>query len=447
MSYNDNGANFVIKKIGEAPTISSTKYIFFGKMSAVIRSAPGSGIVSSFILLSDDLDEIDLEWIGDADSTVQSNFFGKGNTTVYDRSAIHQVTKPVEEWHTYTIDWTSSSIKWYIDNNLVRTVNYGDADALGGKGYPQTPMRVKIGSWIGCPSQEAASNPKTSGTCGWAGGAADWSKEPFTMLVKSVTVEDYSCANEYVYGDLSGSYQSIKSIGTCGGSTTPSVSGPPSKTTASTSKSATAASDSAESTKSGSDHAESNTSTSSTSTENTRGGSNHAQSITQADSATTPTSTITSTITPTSTISIVDAATTYSSSWSDGDSTKTDTATLSGTDGTITTSPTPSYTTYPGGLVTTVPYDMGNSSTITGSGSITISSNPSGYLGGSIPSGPTTFSTSAIATSNSNGPSSATSAPSISPSIHPGAASNLRVSGTWAFDLLALCFSAAFFIL
>lgn len=216
------------------------KYIMFGKIDVVMKASPGSGIVSSFVLESGDLDEIDWEWVGGDRANVQTNFFGKGNTTTYDRGGFSPVADPMAEFHKYTIDWTAESLKWLIDDVLVRTVSYGDALALGGKNYPQTPMQVKMGSWIGCPSQAAADDPKTKWTCQWAGGPVDLSS-PRIMYVKSVTVEDYGCAEEYSYGDMSGSFESIVSTGGCSGggkkSTSPSSSSATKSTTAESSSS------------------------------------------------------------------------------------------------------------------------------------------------------------------------------------------------------------------
>lgn len=45
---------------GDAPTLNSKFYIFFGKVEMVLKGSPGSGIISSFVLESDDLDEVDL---------------------------------------------------------------------------------------------------------------------------------------------------------------------------------------------------------------------------------------------------------------------------------------------------------------------------------------------------------------------------------------------------
>lgn len=139
-----------------------------------MRASAGRGTVSSFILESGTLDEIDWEWLGSQNNAVQTNFFGKGNTTTYDRGVIHPMGDAIGAFHTYTIDWTAESTKWYIDGALIRTLTFADPLALYGKNYPQTPMKVKMGSWIGCASQAALTDPKTKGTCEWAGGPVSY---------------------------------------------------------------------------------------------------------------------------------------------------------------------------------------------------------------------------------------------------------------------------------
>lgn len=61
ITYGTNGAEFIITSDGTARTITSNNYIFFGKVEIVMRAANGTGIVSSFVMESDDLDEID--WV------------------------------------------------------------------------------------------------------------------------------------------------------------------------------------------------------------------------------------------------------------------------------------------------------------------------------------------------------------------------------------------------
>jgi beta-glucanase (GH16 family) len=202
VSSGSNGADFSIKTLADGPTIQSNFYIFFGYVEAVIMAAPGQGIVSSFILESDDLDEIDWEMIGSQTTQVQSNYFGKGNTTTYDRGVFHQCPTPAATWHTYAVDWKQDTTTWYIDGVAVRTLNF--ADAVGGKNYPQTPMNIRMGNWV------AGQSTNSPGTVQWAGGLADMTKAPFNMWVKSVTVKNYNPASSYSFGDMSGSWQSIK---------------------------------------------------------------------------------------------------------------------------------------------------------------------------------------------------------------------------------------------
>ena len=86
MTYGGKGAQFTIHESGDSPTIQSTFYIFFGQVSVIMQAANGTGIVSSIVLESDDLDEVDWEFLGGNTTHVETNFFGKGNTTLYDRA-------------------------------------------------------------------------------------------------------------------------------------------------------------------------------------------------------------------------------------------------------------------------------------------------------------------------------------------------------------------------
>jgi len=200
------GAVFSISSDGNAPTITSKKYIFFGRVEIQVQAAFGAGIVTSAVLQSDCLDEIDWEWLGGDSKQVQTNYFAKGDTTTYDRGGFSAVSNPQTEFHTYTIDWTPEHVQWIIDGNVVRTLAY--ADAKGGSNFPQTPMQIKLGTWV------AGRQGAPEGTVTWAGGYADYSKGPFIGYYKSITITDYSNgakgAKSYSYGDSSGTFGSIK---------------------------------------------------------------------------------------------------------------------------------------------------------------------------------------------------------------------------------------------
>ncbi|MCJ1317096.1 hypothetical protein MMC15_002418 [Xylographa vitiligo] len=202
VKYNTEGAFFTINQKGDSPTIQSNFYIFFGTVEVIMKAASGQGVISSIVLESDDLDEIDWELMGGNTTHAETNYFGKGNTTSYDRATYYPVNEPQENFHNYTVVWTQEKIEWLIDGDIVRTLLY--ADALGGKDFPQTPMNVRLGIWAGGDSSEP------NGTIEWAGGLTDYSKAPFEMVVSSIRVMDASKGASYTYGDKTGSYKSIK---------------------------------------------------------------------------------------------------------------------------------------------------------------------------------------------------------------------------------------------
>ncbi|KAK9383981.1 concanavalin A-like lectin/glucanase domain-containing protein, partial [Kockiozyma suomiensis] len=181
ISYSSSGMKISITGMDDAPTLGSDFSIFYGSVQVLVQAAPGRGIVSAVVLLSDDGDEIDLEWIGGDPSHVQSNYFSRGDTSTWDRGQIHSANAVTTSFHTYTIDWKSSQITWSVDGSVVRTLSAEKA-----QGFPSSPSQLKVGSWVaGNPS-----NPE--GTIGWAGGLADMSQAPFDFFVKGIYVQDYS---------------------------------------------------------------------------------------------------------------------------------------------------------------------------------------------------------------------------------------------------------------
>jgi hypothetical protein len=111
--------------------------------------------------------------------------------------------------HTYTIELTPDFLTFAVDGQVLRRST--PAETENSVKWPQTPMRLSLGTWVG--GKASVSN----WTLEWAGGMADWSQAPFVGIYKSVKITDYggghTGAREYVYGDTSGKWQSIKVIG------------------------------------------------------------------------------------------------------------------------------------------------------------------------------------------------------------------------------------------
>jgi len=175
-----------------------------------MKAAAGAGIVTSIVLESDDLDEVDWEWVGGDNTKVQTNYFSKGCNATYDRGGLTPVASPLTEYHTYTLKWTREKLEWIINGQVIRTLL---AEGLSGcAGYPQTPVRVKLGTWV------AGKEGNQPGTIEWAGGLANFANAPFNAYYKSIKVQDFMGgggakeATEYQYTDRSGTWQSIKVV-------------------------------------------------------------------------------------------------------------------------------------------------------------------------------------------------------------------------------------------
>ncbi|EME78213.1 glycoside hydrolase family 16 protein, partial [Pseudocercospora fijiensis CIRAD86] len=199
ISFGDDGVEMALQKDTDSVTVKSNFYIFWGQAEILFKAAKGTGIISTMILLSDDLDEVDWEIKGGNTTTVSNNYYGWGNVSQYNSEYPTIDTPAMDDYHNYTIDWTQERIQYIINGNVVRTVGYQEPGE-----YPQTPSRVQFGVWCGGCS-------KAKGTVEWAGGKTDFDEAPFTMTVKSIRITDGTTnSSVYSYGDHTGSYQSIK---------------------------------------------------------------------------------------------------------------------------------------------------------------------------------------------------------------------------------------------
>lgn len=204
LSFGDSGADFAIYGHGDSPTIQSNYYIFWGRVEVIMKAAAGQGIISSIVLLSDDLDEIDWEVMGGNTTYIETNYYGKGNVSQIN-SEYFPCDGPQESFHNYTTVWTSEQIEWHLDGTIVRTLPYSQAVQNGNTIYPQTPCYLKLGSWAGGDPSEPP------GTIAWAGGQVNYDQGPFTMTIQSVKVTDGTLnASSYSYQGHSGNWQSIK---------------------------------------------------------------------------------------------------------------------------------------------------------------------------------------------------------------------------------------------
>lgn len=165
--------------------LSSTHYVWYGKVSATMKTSRGAGVVTAFILMSDVKDEIDWEFIGTDVQHAQSNFYWQGTLNYTNEKNLSSANTD-SEYHTYTLDWTPDSITWEVDGSPQRTLNKADTfnTTTNSFQYPQTPARVQFSLW-------PAGDPKNGqGTVEWAGGQIDWNSPYMTNGYYSAAVSE-----------------------------------------------------------------------------------------------------------------------------------------------------------------------------------------------------------------------------------------------------------------
>ena len=150
----------------------------YGKVDVKMKIAKGSNVVSSFILLAKNGDEIDFEFVQNTTNPtdlVQTNYFYRG-IPIYDKNAKMYHTKKIlsNNFHTYSLKWDPLYYEWYFDNFLLRRLYKNQTT-----NYPDSISSVQFGIWEAPPSN-------------WAGNGTDWSQKIFNFDISSIKV---SCKN------------------------------------------------------------------------------------------------------------------------------------------------------------------------------------------------------------------------------------------------------------
>ncbi|KOS18046.1 putative glycosidase [Escovopsis weberi] len=176
------GASLGLWAPGQAPTLTSNKYLLFGKVSVEVLAAQGRGIITAIVLKSDSGDEIDWELLGAYENQAQTNYFYDGQALFNTYNTTYRLnTSSFAASHKYSIDWSPHALVFAVDDHPRKTWLPGDIPAHK---WPQTPMQVKLGIW-------AVNNVSDPGEIAWAGGvpALDPAR-PARALFRSLVLED-----------------------------------------------------------------------------------------------------------------------------------------------------------------------------------------------------------------------------------------------------------------
>lgn len=209
-SADDNALRVEMFEGTGASTVSSSYYLWYGKMSVGLKTSGTGGVVSDIILLSNVKDEIDYEFVGYDMDNAQANYYWQGHEDYRNMKECPVGSNTQEDYHEYTIDWQEDKIEWSIDGQVHRTLKKEDTknETTGDYSFPQTPARIQFGLWPG-------GDASAQGTSEWAGGPINWdggqaaNGGAFYMDVKYINIEKYdppsgtntSGSKSYVYTD------------------------------------------------------------------------------------------------------------------------------------------------------------------------------------------------------------------------------------------------------
>ena len=136
---------------GELRTIDTYRY---GRYEVRMKSAAGSGVVSSFFTYrdfwSDGLtgsqhwNEIDLEWLGNHDDKVQTNLIIQNGWDLPE--LVNLDINPHEDFHTYAFEWTPDYVAFFVDEQMIRWVDNFYADSL--YHYQKIMMNIWQPTWV-----------------------------------------------------------------------------------------------------------------------------------------------------------------------------------------------------------------------------------------------------------------------------------------------------------
>ncbi|CEP17495.1 hypothetical protein [Parasitella parasitica] len=171
---------------GKGFTFNATTLMHYGKFSATLKSAKVPGAVTAVILIADNGDEIDFEFLAGPKKQITSNYFYGPRIVYGENGKVIDAPKgnAYDQFYTYSIEWSPEKVVWKIDNNVIRTLTRDETDPKNGTepAYPTHAARVQIGLWDGSG---------VSGTAQWARGPINWGEQdgPIEAYIKNVKIE------------------------------------------------------------------------------------------------------------------------------------------------------------------------------------------------------------------------------------------------------------------
>jgi beta-glucanase (GH16 family) len=144
IDYNSNNVyldneNLNIALTPEGGTrISTTDYYHYGTFEIEMMMAKGQNVVTAIVLLAENNDEIDYEFVGKDTNIIQSNLYWKGEALYEVNAEYHKTDLDLtSSFNNYTILWRPESLEWFLNGQLLRKETK----------FPNSPSKLHIGIW------------------------------------------------------------------------------------------------------------------------------------------------------------------------------------------------------------------------------------------------------------------------------------------------------------
>ncbi|MGF1685451.1 family 16 glycosylhydrolase [Photobacterium japonica] len=141
--------------------LRSHHYYDYGCFEAEIKAVNAPGVITAFFLFAGPYDtppggngrhnEIDIEFLGHNTNLLQVNYWTNDDNYAYSNERIIFLDFDAsEDFHHYSIKWSSEAIRWYVDGELVYLVHQNTTTPIPSSADSQ--LRIMANLWATDPA-------------------------------------------------------------------------------------------------------------------------------------------------------------------------------------------------------------------------------------------------------------------------------------------------------
>jgi endo-1,3-1,4-beta-glycanase ExoK len=149
--YANGTLDITLEKVGTqylSGAYLSLETYSYGRLEARLKAADGSGIINGlFTYGANPHDEIDIEILGKDTTKVQFNYFANGIGG--HEKLVDLGFDAANGFHVYAIEWSKTSIQWFVDGVKLYSVSTGPVPSTPGKVMANLWNSTVLNNWAG----------------------------------------------------------------------------------------------------------------------------------------------------------------------------------------------------------------------------------------------------------------------------------------------------------